>query len=150
MSGREVTILIAEDDDDHADLVMRNLKRAGLVNRMMRFRDGEETLSFLDEQLEAEHRRGAFMLLLDLRMPGVDGIEVLNRVKSSPRLRRMPVIVLTTTDDPEDVRRCHDLGCNSYITKPVAIEKFMEAVTSLGQFIKVVEVPHLHIYQSAP
>ncbi|NLI00595.1 MAG: response regulator [Chthonomonadales bacterium] len=149
MSAREVAILIAEDDNDHAELIMRNLKRAGLLNRMIRLTDGQQTLDYLTGNTAEGPPSGALLLLLDLRMPKVDGFEVLKQVKESPRLRRMPVIVLTTTDDPEDVQRCHDLGCNSFITKPVMTDRFMEAVTTLGLFIKVVEVPHLRIYERA-
>jgi CheY-like chemotaxis protein len=151
MSAREVTILIAEDDDGHAELIARNLKKAGLMNRTIRFHDGQEVLDYLfgnPPHLEGPPS-GALLLLLDIRMPNVDGIEVLRQIKASTRLKRMPVIVITTTDDPEEVKLCHDLGCNSYITKPVQYEKFVEAITTLGLFIGVVEVPTLSARESA-
>ncbi|MBM3493665.1 MAG: response regulator [Armatimonadetes bacterium] len=144
MSAREVTILIAEDDDGHAELIVRNLQRAGLMNRTLRFRDGQEVLDYLfGTAPNGEEPSGALLLLLDIRMPCVDGIEVLRRIKASPRLRRVPVIVITTADDPKEVQLCHDLGCNSYINKPIQYDKFVEAITTLGLFLMVVEVPHL-------
>lgn len=145
MSAREVVILIAEDDDGHAELIARNLKRAGLMNRTIRFKNGREVLDYLFGRGESSGGPpvGSVLLLLDIRMPEVDGIEVLRQVKASTRLRRMPVIVLTMDDNPEDVQRCHDLGCNCFVRKPVEYEKFVEALTTLGLFLGVVEVPYL-------
>jgi CheY-like chemotaxis protein len=143
-SAREITILIAEDDAGHARLIDKNLTRAGLHNTMLRFEDGQAILDFL-------YRRGAsgcaadapYLLLLDIRMPRVDGVEVLRQIKSDPRLHKIPVIVLTTTDDPREVRRCHEIGCNSYIVKPVDYDKFAEAIRSLGLYISLVQVPEI-------
>ena len=152
MSSREVTILIAEDDDGHAELITRNLQRAGLLNRTVCFRDGQEALDYLfgSDGNPGGSASGTMLLLLDIRMPRVDGIEVLRRIKESQRLRRMPVIVITTADDPDDIKRCHDLGCNSYIAKPVQYDKFVEAINTLGLFLMVVEVPHLGSTVMAP
>jgi CheY-like chemotaxis protein len=80
-------------------------------------------------------------LLLDIRMPKVDGVEVLRRIKDDAAIRKIPVIMLTTTDDPREVARCHALGCNSYIVKPVDYDKFAETITNLGLFISLVEIP---------
>ena len=140
MNTLETTLLIAEDDDAHAVLIRSNLRRAGLTNRTLRFRDGQEVLEFLgDEGLVP----GSYLLLLDIRMPRVDGVEVLRTLKQSPVLRRIPVVMVTTTDDPAEVERCHDLGCSSYITKPVEYDKFVEAIRVLGLFLMVVEMPRL-------
>jgi len=140
MNTLETTLLIAEDDDAHAVLIRSNLRRAGLTNRTLRFRDGQEVLDFLgDEGLVP----GSYLLLLDIRMPRVDGVEVLRTLKQSPVLRRIPVVMVTTTDDPAEVERCHDLGCSSYITKPVEYDKFVEAIRVLGLFLMVVEMPRL-------
>ena len=81
------------------------------------------------------------LLLLDINMPRVDGVEVLRQLKANPATAQIPVIMLTTTDDPREVRRCYDLGCSSYVTKPVAYEKFVEAIRHLGLFLSIVEVP---------
>ena len=139
--NNEVTILIADDDDGHAALIGKNLRRAGLRNPTERFADGQEALDFLfsDHLLPPYH----YVLLLDIRMPKVDGIEVLRRIRESPRLRRLPVIILTTTDDPREVDRCHELGCSSYVVKPVESEAFMNAIRQLGLFLSVTAVPHL-------
>jgi CheY-like chemotaxis protein len=83
------------------------------------------------------------LLLLDIRMPKVDGVEVLRQLKEDPLLRKIPVIMLTTTDDPREVERCHLLGCSNYIVKPVDYESYASAVNNLGHFILLVKVPNL-------
>lgn len=142
---KEVTILIAEDDDGHARLIEKNLNRAGLHNPIERFQNGQQILDFLFRRGPGRHRslEAAYLLLLDIRMPQVDGIEVLRQVKESVDLRKMPVIMLTTTDDPREVERCHALGCSTYIVKPVIYERFAEAITRMGLFISLVQVPQL-------
>ena len=126
---REIVILIAEDDAGHARLIEKNLTRAGLNNRIERFDNGQAVLDFLFRRGAGAHRvlDTPYLLLLDIRMPQVDGIEVLRQVKEHPELRKVPVIMLTTTDDPREVERCHAIGCASYIVKPVDYEKFAEA-----------------------
>src|ERR1051326_3202472 len=140
MSAGEVTILIAEDDAGHARLIEKNLERAGLRNGMLRFDNGQAILDFLFHPRAAET---PYLILLDIRMPQVDGIEVLRQIKSTPDLRKIPVIMLTTTDDPREVERCHDIGCSSYIVKPVDTDKFAEAIKSLGLYISLVQVPEI-------
>jgi CheY-like chemotaxis protein len=144
---KEVTILIAEDDDGHAELISDNLREAGVNNPIIRFRDGQEALDFLftppNGDTPRRERGRAYMLLLDIRMPKVDGVEVLKRIKEDPELKNMPVIMLTTTDDPREIRNCYALGCSCYVTKPVDYQKFSEMLTRLGLFLLVVQVPHL-------
>jgi signal transduction histidine kinase len=145
-AGKGTVILVAEDDDGHAELVEGNLREAGLTNEIRRFRDGEETLDFFlgRGSRRPEYRVGqAYVLLLDIRMPKVDGVLVLERLKSTPHLRDMPVIMLTTADDPREVQRCYDLGCNCYIAKPVAYSAFSAVLHHLGRFIATIEVPRL-------
>jgi CheY-like chemotaxis protein len=141
----EVVILIAEDDDGHARLIEKNISRAGLHNPVERFSNGEEILDFLFGRGPGRYRcrEIPYLLLLDIRMPRVDGVEVLRQVKEDADLRKMPVIMLTTTDDPREVERCHALGCNTYIVKPVVYEKFAEAIKRMGLFISLVQVPQL-------
>lgn len=144
MNGsREVIILIAEDDAGHARLIQKNLARAGLNNGIDRFENGQAILDFLFRRGPGAHRQDdvPYLILLDIRMPQVDGIEVLSQIKADPELRRIPVIMLTTTDDPREVDRCHDIGCSSYIVKPVDYGKFAEAITNLGLYISLVQVP---------
>jgi CheY-like chemotaxis protein len=143
---REVIVLIAEDDEGHAALIKKNLKRAGISNEIVHFKDGAETLDFLLGNNGGTHRKPhcAYMLLLDIRMPKVDGVEVLRQVKRHEELRKMPVIMITTTDDPREIENCHVLGCSNYITKPIDYEKFVESIRQLGLFLMVVEVPQLN------
>lgn len=144
---KKVTILIAEDDDGHAELIEENLRESGLKNTIIRFRDGQEALDFLfGEPSETQPRRvrgQAYMMLLDIRMPRVDGVQVLQRLKQDPELKSMPVIILTTTDDPREIQNCYALGCSCYITKPIDYQKFSDMLTRLGLFLLVVQVPSI-------
>lgn len=142
MSIEALTIVLAEDDEGHAQLILRNLQRSGLRNEVVHVTDGQQALDYV-------HRRGNYanrptgkplLLLLDIKMPRVDGIEVLRQIKSDPATEPFPVIMLTTTDDPREVERCYELGCSIYITKPVAYESFVDAVQRLGLFLQVVTV----------
>ena len=142
---RELTILIAEDDPGHARLIEKNLTRAGLRNPIKRFDNGQALLDFLFRQGPAKLAlETAYLLLLDVRMPQVDGVEVLRQVKQDAELRKIPVIMLTTTDDPREVERCHAIGCSNYIVKPVDYDRFAEAITNLGLYISLVEVPPIN------
>jgi CheY-like chemotaxis protein len=142
-SGETVGIVLIEDDDGHATLVERNLRRAGLTNGFTRFSDGQEALDwfFNDPEFPQGRPLSNVVVLLDLKMPRVDGTEVLRRLKASPVTAALPVIVLTTTDDPREIERCYELGCNVYITKPVEYDAFIEAVRRLGFFLQVVKLP---------
>ena len=143
---KELKIILAEDDEGHASLIKRNLKRAGLMNEIIHFKDGKETLDFLfDEKKEKEKVKDiASLLLLDIKMPKVDGIEVLRRVKLDEKLKKMPVIMITTTDDPREIEKCHELGCSNYVAKPIDYDKFVGAIRQLGLFLLIVEVPDLN------
>ena len=143
--NHEVTILIAEDDAGHAGLIQKNLLRSGLKNKIVHFKDGQETLDFLLGTGDERRRDpgSAYLLLLDIRMPRVDGVEVLARLKSEEKLRKMPVIMITTTDDPREVANCHRLGCSNYITKPIDYDNFVDAIRKLGLFLTVVQVPEI-------
>ena len=141
---RHVTILLAEDDPGHASLIERNLRRAGIGNEIVKFENGQQIVDFLfsgggsDGQAERP-----YLVLLDLRMPRIDGLEVLRRIKDDAILKRLPVIMLSTTDDPREIARCYALGCSSYIVKPIASEGFVEAIRRLGLFLATVEAPSL-------
>lgn len=141
----EVVILVADDDIGHVRLIEKNLRRVALANRIERFEDGQQVLDFLAFRGERMREREVpYILLLDIRMPKVDGVEVLRQLKQDPELRKIPVIMLTTTDDPREVERCHTLGCSNYIVKPVDYEQFAEAIRRLGSFITLVQVPELN------
>jgi len=141
--NQEVIILIAEDDDGHAELINKNLVRAGIVNTIIHFRDGEEVINYLFRRGNGPHWNSgdAFVLLLDIRMPKMDGTTVLAEIKADPELRKIPVIMITTTDDPRDVDKCHSIGCSNYITKPIEYDAFVNAIRQLGLFLSVVQVP---------
>lgn len=133
------TILIVDDDEGHAILIRENLEAAGLRHPIRHFRDGQALLDFFSTRRHDEP--GTFLVLLDIRMPKLDGIEVLRRLKADPALGRLPVIMLTTTDDAREVERCYELGCNVYIQKPVDYDRFAEAIRRLGLFVSLVLVP---------
>lgn len=135
------TILIVDDDEGHAILIRQNLEGAGLANRIEHFRDGQAILDFF-----FNHRglaKETYLVLLDIRMPKVDGIEVLRRLKADPKFRTLPVIMLTTTEDSREVERCHQLGCSVYIQKPVDYDRFAEAIRRIGLFVPLLLVPPL-------
>lgn len=143
MTKNRLVILLAEDDDGHASLIRRNLKRAGVANEIVRVKDGQEALDYLRGEGEYTDRAPdvPLLLLVDINMPRVDGVGVLTAIKADPRFARLPVIVLTTTDDPREVDRCYQLGCSVYITKPVQYQEFVEALTRLGMFLEIIRVP---------
>lgn len=139
---KEVVILIAEDDEAHTILIQRNLKRAGITNEQVLFKDGKAVLDFMYRRGERQRIPDTpYLLLLDIKMPEVDGVEVLRQLKADPELKKMPVIMITTTDDPREVERCHELGCSNYVTKPMNAEQFVEAIRRLGLFLLIVEIP---------
>jgi CheY-like chemotaxis protein len=142
----EVVILIAEDDEGHAALIIKNLERAGINNRIIHFKDGQETLDFLFFRGDGPHREKGwcYLLLLDIRMPRADGVEVLRQIKKDKELRKMPIIMVTTTDDPKEVEKCHDMGCSNYVTKPVDYDQFIGVIKQLGLFLLVVEIPKIN------
>ena len=142
MSREAITILLAEDDDGHAVLVERNLRRAGVTNRIERARDGQDALDYLHGRGAHSGREpdGPLLMLLDINMPRVDGVEVLRQMKSSPSTSRIPVVMLTTTDNPHEVERCYDLGCSVYVTKPVTYDDLSEAMRRLSLFLSIVTV----------
>jgi CheY-like chemotaxis protein len=144
--NKELQIIIAEDDMGHAALIKKNLRRAGINNEILHFKDGEETINFLFQKTQDPLMEYGlpYLLLLDINMPRVDGVEVLRQVKQDDELKKMPVIMITTTDDPREVQRCHDLGCSNYIAKPIDYEKFVQAIRQLGLFLMVVEVPKIN------
>jgi CheY-like chemotaxis protein len=146
LTRSEVTILIAEDDDGHAELIREHLQDTGIHNPIIRFANGQETWNFLSCSGSGPCRepKKAYLLLLDIRMPKMDGVEVLKRIKADQKLRSMPVIMLTTTDDPREVKECYDLGCNCYITKPINYPSFAEALKRLGLFITIIQVTTLN------
>jgi CheY-like chemotaxis protein len=143
MSKGELVILLAEDDDGHATLINRNLRRAGVTDRLVRLRDGQELIDYIRNQGPQQERpeAGALLVLLDIRMPRLDGMETLRQLKSSSDTASIPIYMLTTTDDPREVTRCFREGCNAYVTKPVDYGEFAETIKRLASFIISTKVP---------
>jgi CheY-like chemotaxis protein len=134
---------MVEDDPGHATLVRRNLRRAGVLNEVIWAKDGQEALDYVrreGEYLGCANNR-CLVVLLDINMPKVDGVEVLRQLKANEETKKIPVMMLTTTDDPREIELCYGLGCSVYVTKPVEYEKFREAVQQLGLFLQFVQLP---------
>jgi CheY-like chemotaxis protein len=143
MTPEPLIILLAEDDEGHAELIRLNLERARVLNRILHVPDGQEALDCVRRVGNyAGRRTEPLIVLLDINMPRLDGIETLRQLKADPKTAKIPVIMLTTTDDPREVDRCYELGCNIYITKPVEYEPFCNALRELGVFLQFVKVPH--------
>ena len=142
-NGKPVTIIMIEDDEGHARLIEKNIRRAGVNNEIIPFTNGTEALAYLfgtDGSGEVSSGRH-LLILLDLNLPDMTGVSILEKVKGNDHLRRSPVVVLTTTDDEREIQRCYDLGANVYITKPVDYDGFANAIRQLGLFFAVMQVP---------
>jgi CheY-like chemotaxis protein len=132
-----VEILIVEDNEQDLALAQRALRKANVTNRIHVARDGEEALEFLfceGQFAERKMEDGPKVILLDLKLPKIDGLEVLQRIKGDPRTKSIPVVVLTSSKEQNDVVETYNLGVNSYIVKPVNFEQFSETVQKLGMY----------------
>jgi CheY-like chemotaxis protein len=142
-AGKEVTIVMVEDDEGHARLIEKNVRRAGVNNDIVPFTNGNDALDYIlgtDRSGSANQDR-YLLILLDLNLPDMSGIDILEKVKSNPHAKRLPVVILTTTDDEREIQRCYDLGANVYITKPVDYDNFANAIRQLGLFFSVMQIP---------
>jgi CheY-like chemotaxis protein len=131
-----VTIVLVEDDPGHARLIEKNIRRAGVNNEIVHFENGTAALEHL-----LANGAAPTLVLLDLNLPDMSGTQILEKLKSTANTRHVPIIVLTTTDDKNEIQKCYDLGCNVYITKPVDYEAFATAIRQLGLFLSVMKVP---------
>lgn len=139
----DIVIAMVEDDAGHARLIERNLHRAGIKNEIVTLPDGASALAFLfgPDGTGLINKGRTLLILLDLNLPDMSGTDILKRIKENEYLRVAPVVVLTTTDDKAEIRRCFELGCNVYITKPVDYQKFANAIQQFGLFVYVMQVP---------
>jgi len=131
----EVEVLLVEDNPSDAELTVRALKKRNLANRLFHVKDGAEAIDFLFAQGGFAGRRvesGPKVVLLDLKLPKMDGIEVLRRIKSDSRTKVIPVVVMTSSREDRDLVDCYNLGVNGYVVKPVEFEDFARAVSELG------------------
>jgi CheY-like chemotaxis protein len=142
-NAKPVSIVMIEDDEGHARLIEKNIRRAGVNNEIIPFTNGTEALAYLfgadGSGMVSSGRQ--LLILLDLNLPDMGGVDILEKVKANPHTKRSPVVVLTTTDDSREIQRCYDLGANVYITKPVNYDGFANAIRQLGLFFSVMQVP---------
>jgi CheY-like chemotaxis protein len=136
-------VLIAEDDEGHATLIRRNLKRAGFGDRSVYLKDGQELLDYVYKraQFSQRHASDAVAIIADLNMPRLSGFEILQRLKSDDELSRIPVYVMTTTDNPAEIERCYELGAAAYLVKPLDYGVFGEMVRRLAEFLASIRLP---------
>ena len=141
--NQPVTIIMIEDEEGHARLIERNIRRSGVNNEIVPFTNGTAAVNYLfgRDGTGVDHKGRALLILLDLNLPDMTGIDILRQVKENRYLRTAPVVVLTTTDDSQEIKRCYELGCNVYITKPVNYDSFANAIRQLGLFFSVIQVP---------
>jgi CheY-like chemotaxis protein len=142
--NNEIEILLVEDNPDDLEMTLRALRKAKLANNIQVARDGAEALDFIFAQgahLGRKVENGPRVILLDLKLPKIDGLEVLRRVKGDPRTKIIPVVVLTSSQEQPDVAECYKLGVNSYIVKPVNFERFAAAVSELGMYWMLLNQP---------
>jgi two-component system response regulator len=144
MDESKVDIVLVEDNLDDAELTIRALKKNGITNKLIHLRDGEEALDYFfckGPHSNRDINEIPKLILLDLKMPKVDGIEVLNRIKSDERTRVIPIVLLTSSKEDKDIQNGYKLGVNSYIVKPVDFEGFMKAVAGLGLYWLLLNQP---------
>ena len=141
--AKPVQIVMIEDDEGHARLIEKNIRRAGVGNEIIPFINGTDALNYLlgDDRSGAASSKRQQLILLDLNLPDMTGIDILQKLKGNKHTKRSPIVVLTTTDDSREIQRCYDLGANVYITKPVNYEGFANAIRQLGLFVAVMQVP---------
>jgi two-component system response regulator len=144
MPNNEVEILLVEDDEMDAEITIRALRRGKVANGIVHLTDGAQALDFLfceGEYAGRDIHNTPKLIMLDLKMPKVDGIEVLERIKSDPLLKKIPVVILTSSKEHPDVNRCYELGANSYIVKPVGFDGFMDAISQSGMYWMLINQP---------
>jgi CheY-like chemotaxis protein len=141
--AKPAKILLVEDDPNDVELTISALTESRVGNEVVVVHDGEEALEYLYRRgaYEAREKANLAVVLLDLKLPKVDGLEVLKQVKSDPHLRTLPIVVLTSSREEQDLVRSYDLGTNAYVVKPVDFSQFMEAVRELGLFWAVLNEP---------
>ncbi len=137
----QVSILVADDDQDDCQIIKEALQESRLINQLHFVHNGEELLAYLKHKSEKGHPLPG-LILLDLNMPKMDGREALKELKGNPKLRQIPVVVLTTSKAEEDIFRTYDLGVNSFITKPIAFDSLVTIMRELGRYwFEIVELP---------
>ena len=140
----EVEVLLIEDNMNDAELTIRALKTNNLANKLIHLKDGAEALDFIFAQGNYSDRNignSPKVILLDLKMPKVNGLEVLRKIKADERTKKIPVVVLTSSKEDPDIQECYRLGVNSYVVKPVDFKAFMKAISELGLYWMILNQP---------
>ena len=144
MENTEIEILLIEDNLSDAEMTIRVLRKSNIANKIVHLEDGFEALEFIFGTGEYANRNISNLpkvILLDLKMPRMDGIEVLLKIKGDERTKKVPVVVLTSSKEDPDIKTCYDLGVNAYVVKPVEIEAFSKAISDLGLFWLMINQP---------
>ena len=139
-----IEILLVEDNSSDAEMTIDALKKSNLANRLLHLKDGAAALDFIFAHGEYSDREVAAtpkVILLDLKMPKVNGLQVLEKIRGDERTKRVPVVVLTSSKEDPDIQKCYDLGVNSYVVKPVEFDKFQKAISDLGLYWMIVNLP---------
>ena len=139
----KATILLVEDDDAAAHLIVTNLRRANTFANILRARHGQEALDILS-QGQADGRLAPcerLLMLLDINMPTMNGLDLLRAMKAAPALKRIPVVMLTTSDDPVEIEKSYELGCNFFVTKPVDYAKFVNTIKNIALILQIFTIP---------
>jgi len=136
MDYNDIEILLVEDSKDDALLTIRAFKKSGFANKLYHVKDGVEAIDFLyrNEKFVLRNKENPRLILLDLKMPKMSGLEVLAKIKTDPHLRLIPVVVLTSSKEDPDIQKCYTLGANSYMTKPVESENFFNMIKEIGLY----------------
>ncbi len=133
MNKNSTKILLVDDDEAHTVLIKRSLKKSGIENEISSFINGQQVLDFVfSEQQQISN----IIIILDINLPGISGVEVLRKLRLSRRTRELSVIMLTTTDEPKEMEACHKLGCNAYFVKPIEHFEFVKKMAELAEFLK--------------
>ena len=141
MELKTIEILLIEDNLNDAELAIRALKKNNITNKLLHLKDGEEAVNYLFPQNGLSSNAIPKVILLDLKLPKVDGIQILKRLKSDERTKTIPVVILTSSQEERDIVESYKLGVNSYVTKPVEFEKFINAVASMGLYWLLLNQP---------
>lgn len=133
--NKDIEIILVEDNIDDATLAIHSLREKKLTNKIVHLKNGDEALRYFFADLNGERCSDApKIIFLDLKMPKVDGIEVLTKIKSDPVTRRIPVVILTSSSEHPDIERCYELGANSYVVKPIEFDNFTNQISQLGVY----------------
>ena len=140
--GDGFSIVLIEDDPGHARLIQKNLRRFELMQEIITFANGQEALDYL----QALHATGSgnarkVLVFLDLNIPGIDGMTLLERIKADPQMRNIPIVILTTSQEQREISRCYELGCNVFITKNMEYEAFVQKIERTVRFLSILKVP---------